>query len=338
MSALTAKLENMRNYTLSYTYFVLAYSLLAWFCGYLQYHVSAMYDSSAMQYNPSGRIMQTEYALEAINNGSPIVALKCEDGIIVIIANDVTKSSHRGRVRKTDPKKLFYVDEHICIAATGLLFDSIKIGDICSTLSRQYRKQYGELIPVEHLCESMADILHKQTLSGTTRPLGIGLIVSGYDNMRGNQIFSVQPDGSYYSWIATALGKRSQQIRKSLAEMLKEEHNQTGNATITSTANKDTYSVVNGKMFPKVEKTLRLVRSRVIQKFYKSSDDGKSESTDVKSNESGTGKQPLNDDEDGEEDDYENTKTWDIQVVCGSCGDNGKGDFTWKKIDISESE
>ena len=39
------------------------------------------------------------------------------------------------------------------------------------------------------------------------RPFGIGLIVAGYDEIEGPQIFQIEASGTYYSWKATALGR-----------------------------------------------------------------------------------------------------------------------------------
>ena len=41
------------------------------------------------------------------------------------------------------------------------------------------------------------------------RPFGIGLIVAGWDEQDGSQIFQLEASGTFYSWKATTLGKGS---------------------------------------------------------------------------------------------------------------------------------
>jgi 20S proteasome subunit alpha 2 len=48
------------------------------------------------------------------------------------------------------------------------------------------------------------------------RPFGIGLIVAGYDEEQGPQIFQIEASGTFYCWKATSLGKGSTQARNFL--------------------------------------------------------------------------------------------------------------------------
>jgi 20S proteasome subunit alpha 2 len=44
------------------------------------------------------------------------------------------------------------------------------------------------------------------TISGV-RPYGVSLLVAGYDTHRGQQLFQVDPSGSFWAWKASAIGK-----------------------------------------------------------------------------------------------------------------------------------
>jgi 20S proteasome subunit alpha 2 len=57
------------------------------------------------------------------------------------------------------------------------------------------------------LCKQVADLFQEYTQSGGVRPFGIGLIVAGYDEAQGPQIFQIEASGTFYCWKATALGK-----------------------------------------------------------------------------------------------------------------------------------
>ena len=57
------------------------------------------------------------------------------------------------------------------------------------------------------LCKQVAELFQEYTQSGGVRPFGIGMIVAGYDEVDGPQIFQVEASGTFYSWKATSLGK-----------------------------------------------------------------------------------------------------------------------------------
>lgn len=57
------------------------------------------------------------------------------------------------------------------------------------------------------LCKQVADLFQEYTQSGGVRPFGIGLIVAGYDEEHGPQIFQIEASGTFYCWKATALGR-----------------------------------------------------------------------------------------------------------------------------------
>lgn len=51
---------------------------------------------------------------------------------------------------------------------------------------------------------------------GGVRPFGIGMIVAGYDEESGPQIFQIEASGTFYCWKATALGRGSSEARSFL--------------------------------------------------------------------------------------------------------------------------
>jgi len=66
------------------------------------------------------------------------------------------------------------------------------------------------------LCKQIADLFQEYTQSGGVRPFGIGMIVGGYDEESGPQIFQVEASGTYYCWKATALGRGAAEAKSFL--------------------------------------------------------------------------------------------------------------------------
>jgi len=89
---------------------------------------------------------------------------------------------------KVQPKKLFRVDSHICIAATGLMFDANLLVDCARKICMSHRSKFSSAIPIETLADELSSLLHQQTRSAGTRPLGVGLIIAGIDDVIGPQV------------------------------------------------------------------------------------------------------------------------------------------------------
>ena len=167
-------------------------------------------------FTPKGSIMQVEYAKEAIrSHGGPIMAIRGCDGVIVIAARLKQKNS----LQVEPARKIFFIDEHICVAVTGYLFESNVLIDAAKNRAHLYRDTFGSPMPIENLCSYMADILHMLTMEGGHRPLGVSLVVSGYDDILGPQIYTTDPEGSFTGWNAVSAGKGSEAIMESLADL-----------------------------------------------------------------------------------------------------------------------
>ena len=66
------------------------------------------------------------------------------------------------------------------------------------------------------VCKQVAELFQEYTQSGGVRPFGIGMIVGGYDENSGYQIFQIEASGTFYCWKATSLGKGSKDARNFL--------------------------------------------------------------------------------------------------------------------------
>eukprot|EP01038_Epipyxis_sp_PR26KG_P013830 gene13830-18550_t len=165
------------------------------------YQIFASYEASTVSFHPSGRILQTEYACDAAHKGGPIIAYKHKTNIILLSARNFKKSIFN----KSLTKKIYFIDSHISIAVTGLLFDGEAVISIAKKISMEYKSIYNDMIPIEYLCDELSHVIHQQTRYGDRRPIGVSLLVSGWDNKYGSQIYTIEPDGSYYGWNAIAV-------------------------------------------------------------------------------------------------------------------------------------
>ena len=144
------------------------------------------------QFHPTGRVLQLDYAMEAVTRkGGPITAIRCTDGIIIVVARVLPRSS----LQLQSDRKVFFVNKHICIAVTGLVFDANALIDFIKKKCVDYEVTYGSVIPVEVLCDDVSNVLHSMTLKADSRPLAVSLVVAGIDSILGPQVYAIDTAG-----------------------------------------------------------------------------------------------------------------------------------------------
>lgn len=75
-----------------------------------------------------------------------------------------------------------------------------------------HKFQFGTSIQGGRLVQDLADMHQKCTQSYVRRPYGVGLLV-GVCDQTGPHLYSTEPSGDYYEYIAMAIGSRSQTSR-----------------------------------------------------------------------------------------------------------------------------
>ena len=92
------------------------------------------YDIDCVTWNPKGKILQVEYAKEAVKQGMMSLGLKSKEYVVLVslMRNPDDFSSHQ--------EKIFEVDEHIGIAISGLLADARNLCKYHIILSHSFEK------------------------------------------------------------------------------------------------------------------------------------------------------------------------------------------------------
>ncbi|MBD3228737.1 MAG: archaeal proteasome endopeptidase complex subunit alpha [Candidatus Lokiarchaeota archaeon] len=164
---------------------------------------NAGYDRTIM-YSPDGRIIQAEYAREAVRRGSSVIAIKCPEGITMLAENrSVSKLIEAS-------EKISQIDDNLYIAFSGLLSDSKVLIKEAQVFSQINRITYGEECDVESLAWRISKIAQKITQFGG-RPFGVTLIIAGINNSK-PEISVVEPSGAKYEAKAIAIGREDTEI------------------------------------------------------------------------------------------------------------------------------
>jgi len=166
------------------------------------------YDGNIVVFSPEGRLYQVEYAREAVNRGSIILAMKSNAGV-VILANRRVEST---LVDVSSIQKIYQIDDNLWIAISGLIADGKALIDIARRVAQGNRATYEEEIPVRVLSEQLTAFMQSVTHGGN-RPFGVGLIITD-----GKTIYETDPSGTMVGVYATAIGHGRDQAIEHMAK------------------------------------------------------------------------------------------------------------------------
>ncbi|CAN6643017.1 proteasome subunit alpha type-2 [Trichomonascus vanleenenianus] len=164
------------------------------------------YSFSLTTFSPSGKLVQIEYALQAVNQGVTALGIKASNGIV--LATEKKASSHL--IDADALEKVASVTPDIGMVYSGMGPDFRVLLDSARRSSHVgYKRKYKEYPPTKILVQQVARTVQEATQSGGVRPYGVSLLVAGHDDSHGYNLYQVDPSGSYFAWKATAIGKNS---------------------------------------------------------------------------------------------------------------------------------
>ncbi|KAL2021537.1 hypothetical protein VTK56DRAFT_7036 [Thermocarpiscus australiensis] len=200
------------------------------------------YSFSLTTFSPSGKLVQIEYALNAVNQGVTALGIKATNGIVLA----TEKKSSSPLADPSSLSKISLVTPNIGMVYSGMGPDYRVLVDRARKVSHTgYKRIYNEYPPTRILVQDVARVMQEATQSGGVRPYGVSLLIAGWDegvlpeeevdaiakggdgNGNGNgeegkkkisgktggilkggpMLYQVDPSGSYFPWKATAIGK-----------------------------------------------------------------------------------------------------------------------------------
>ncbi len=173
------------------------------------------YDRTIVVFSPDGRLLQVEYAREAVKRGSTSVGVRTKDSVVL------------GSVKKTTPlgvsesyKKIYEIDSHVGLVSSGLLSDARDLVEASRVKSQINKITYGEPISVPSLTRYVCDRMHMVTQYAGMRPYGVGLLIGGMNGTP--SLFETDPSGTMIEWKAQAIGRGAEKAKKVLEKDYKE--------------------------------------------------------------------------------------------------------------------
>eukprot|EP00929_Paragymnodinium_shiwhaense_P035289 TRINITY_DN1906_c0_g2_i1.p2 TRINITY_DN1906_c0_g2~~TRINITY_DN1906_c0_g2_i1.p2 ORF type:complete len:265 (-),score=98.78 TRINITY_DN1906_c0_g2_i1:107-901(-) len=160
------------------------------------------YDMDCITWAPSGRLLQVEYAMEAVKQGTPVLGLKSETHVVLA-------SFKRAQSELAEhQQKLFKIDDHMCIGIAGLTADARVLAEYMRDECLEHQYIYDTPMNVGRLVAQIGDKSQSKTQNSSKRPYGVGLLIGGVDE-KGPHLFETCPSGNYFEYHAMAIGGRS---------------------------------------------------------------------------------------------------------------------------------
>lgn len=153
-------------------------------------------------WSPAGRILQVEYAMEAVKQGTPVLALRSKTHVVLATFKKAQSELAQHQ------QKIFKVDDHMCIGISGLTADARVLAEYMRNECLNHRYIYDSPMLTGRLVSQVADMSQQKTQNSSKRPFGVGLLVVGCDQ-KGPHIFETCPSGNYLEYFAMAIGGRS---------------------------------------------------------------------------------------------------------------------------------
>ena len=189
------------------------------------YLTRSEYDRGVNTFSPEGRLFQVEYAIEAIKLGSTAVGLQTKDGCVLAVEKRLTSPL----LDPASVEKIAEIDGHIGAAMSGLVADARTLVDHARVEAQNHTFTYDEPIGVEALTQAVCDLALSfgegadgDTSKRMSRPFGVALLLAGYDELDGPQLFFSDPSGTFVRYKAKAIGAGSEGAQSNLSESYNE--------------------------------------------------------------------------------------------------------------------
>jgi len=171
------------------------------------------YDHGVNTFSPEGRLIQVEYAIEAVKLGSTAVGIQVSEGVVLA----VEKRSTSRLLVSSSLRKIERLDSHIYAAMSGVVPDARIMIDHARVETQSHWFNYDEPMQVETCVQSLCDLASGFGQGNMARPFGVALLVAGVDE-HGPSLYHLDPSGTYTRFGAKAIGAGSEGAQTTLKE------------------------------------------------------------------------------------------------------------------------
>jgi 20S proteasome subunit alpha 2 len=159
------------------------------------------YSFSLSTFDPTGKLVQVERALQAAAHGTPVVGIVRSTGI-VLAAPQILPSP---LMQDDGTSRFSSVTAEILVAHSGISADGRVVVAEAQRLANLHEYTLDEDIPIEIFLEELSLLFQEYTMKAGTRPFGTTLVIAHLPRSRSSHtpcFYRIDPSGA-----VTALGK-----------------------------------------------------------------------------------------------------------------------------------
>ena len=175
---------------------------------------NSQYDMTITQFSPDGRILQVEYAREAVKRGSLAAAIKYNGGVLVV----ADRQYHSSLMEKSSKEKISQIHSNCCLVSSGLVADSRVLIDLARRVAAYNVVRYSEPIDINTLVTRVSNVKRSMTQYGGSRPFGVSLLFCGTENGKA-YIYETDPSGAFKEFHAAAIGLNVLEAKEMLYDL-----------------------------------------------------------------------------------------------------------------------
>lgn len=117
------------------------------------------YSFSLTTFSPSGKLVQIEYALAAVNGGATSLGIKASNGVVIATEKKLPSTL----VDEETVKKISLLTPNLGVAYAGMGPDSRVLVRKARKAGQTYYRQYHEQMPVAQLVREVAAVMQEFT-------------------------------------------------------------------------------------------------------------------------------------------------------------------------------
>ena len=162
------------------------------------------YNFSLPTVSRNGKLVQIEYALNAVNAGTTSIGIKASNGVVLATEKKIPSVL----IDDSTVVKTYVVSERIGLVFSGMSPDARVLVKRARKMAETYHLTFGEEIPVTQLVKQIAAVAQEFTHSGGVRPFGVSFLIAGYDGAV-PKLYQIDPSAAFWPYKACAIGKNN---------------------------------------------------------------------------------------------------------------------------------